>query len=373
MRRRRSPKWEVHAGVLGMADAEADVRVAGPVSRAVAAAARASDLGPVSLAAANALFEDFAAFASRRWSWACDPSQMVLAPSVTAAISELLRSLLPAGCVVAYSSPVYRPFKDLPGRAGHGPLDVPLSHQGLSWRLDLDALSSAFAGPRVRGYLLCQPHNPVGAAHPAQDLQVLAALAADNDVLVISDEAHAPLSRAPGFRPFLAAGPYAAACGWAVATASKGWNLAGAKCAIAVCGSRGSTGTPGAVASAATRMRWETGRLNVTAAQACYSSGEGWLDAFNALLDVRFPRLADAARAAGAAPAFHDSGHLAWLDLTGTGMGQDPAGRMLSAGLAVAPGHRFGPAGAGHVRMNYAASGPVFREACRRLSGLRQQ
>jgi cystathionine beta-lyase len=366
MRRRGSGKWDVPPDVLGMADAESDVRVADAVVRAVAAAVRASDLGPVSAAAAYALFEDLAAFARRRWAWHCDPSAMVLAPSVTTAIGALLASLLPAGSVVAYSSPVFRPFKDLPGRTGHVPLDVPLLRNGTRWGLDLEALSLAFARPRVRAYLLCQPHNPIGATHPAADLRALAALAASNGVLVVSDEAHAPLARAPGFRPFLTSGPEAASCGWAVTTAAKAWNLSGAKCAIAV---RGSSGAQVAGASFAAPLRWETGRLAVTAARACYTDGVAWLDEFNGMLAVRYGRLAAAARAAGALPAHHDSGHLAWIDYTGTSLEEDPAAGLLRAGLSVAQGHRFGPGGAAHVRINYAASEAVFREACKRLSG----
>jgi cystathionine beta-lyase len=65
------------------------------------------------------------------------------------------------------------------------------------------------------------------------------------------------------------------------------------------------------------------------------------------------------------------AGYLAWLDLRGAGLGDDPAQVLLEQGrLAVNPGHAFAlPAEQGHgrVRFNHGTSLPLLHEALRRI------
>ena len=65
------------------------------------------------------------------------------------------------------------------------------------------------------------------------DSFVHARLADEHDVIVISDEIHAPLTfKGKNFIPMLNLGPDAESVTVTVTAASKGWNIAGLKCAI---------------------------------------------------------------------------------------------------------------------------------------------
>ena len=138
------------------------------------------------------------------------------------------------------------------------------------WRLDLAALEAAFA-THPAAYVLCNPHNPVGRVHTADELAALVRLARIYRVTIVSDEIHAPLVL-PGatFTPLLTV-PGAAEVAVSVVSASKAWNLAGLKCA--------------AVVTAAPRMaavvgrfppdtRWRIGHLGVIGAVAAFTDGE---------------------------------------------------------------------------------------------------
>ena len=118
---------------------------------------------------------------------------MTAVPDVRVGVVELPRAATRPGDVVVISPPVYPPFFDRAREAGARVLEVPLAFGSAGWRLDLAALEAAFAiHPAV--YLLCNPHNPVGRAHTADDLAALVRLARIYRVTVVSDEIHGPLA-----------------------------------------------------------------------------------------------------------------------------------------------------------------------------------
>lgn len=85
-------------------------------------------------------------------------------------------------------------------------IPAPLRGDG---RIDLDALQEAFSSARASSgssgnvaYLLCNPHNPTGSVHTADELRGIAERAQRFGVRVVSDEIHALLSRpGHGLRP----------------------------------------------------------------------------------------------------------------------------------------------------------------------------
>src|SRR5690606_32678585 len=102
------------------------------------------------------------------------------------------------------------------------------------WSLDLDATERAYASG-ARAHVLCSPHNPTGIVHGRETLRRLAELAAHHGVLVLADEIHAPLTLTPGAHvPFPAVSEEAARTAIVLTSASKAWNIAGLKAAVAV-------------------------------------------------------------------------------------------------------------------------------------------
>ena len=81
-------------------------------------------------------------------------------------------------------------------------MEAPLGPDG---RLDLEALEAASSARRApAAYLLCNPHNPTGTVHTAEELTAVAALARAHGVRVVVDEIHAPLVLpAATFVPYL--------------------------------------------------------------------------------------------------------------------------------------------------------------------------
>ncbi len=374
LRRRTSVKWtEYPPDVLPLFVAEMDYPLAPGLSRVLHERIDASDSGYVG--GPGELPAAFADFAERRWGWRPGLGGIRTTTDVSVAIVETLRQSIRPGDGVVITTPVYPPFVSFIAEAGGVVVDVPLvegADRPSGYALDLDGIERAFA-EGARAMLLCHPHNPLGLIHPADDLKTLAASAARHDVVVISDEIHAPLVHAgQTFTPFLSVSDAARAQTVTVTSASKGFNLAGFKCALMIAESERTIGMLDAMSF---EVGARTSILGLHASAAAFRDDEEWLDGAIAAIEASSELLTALLVAklpdAGYRPP--RAGFLAWLDLRALGWGDDPGGRILDeAKVALVPGPDFGPAGAGFARLNLACSAEVLTEAVERISSLRR-
>ncbi|MFD7877193.1 MalY/PatB family protein [Streptomyces sp. NPDC059766] len=365
LRRRTSMKWRTYPqDVLPLWVAEMDVPLAEPVVRAVT---DAMELGDTGYPAGTAYAEALAAFAAARWGWdGLAVARTAIVPDVMLGVVEMLRLVTGPGDSVVVNPPVYPPFFQFVGHMDRRLCEAPL---GPDLRLDLGALEEAFrravAGNRPAAYLLCSPHNPTGTVHTAAELTAVAALAERYGVRVVADEIHAPLVvEGVDFVPYLSVP--GGENGLSLMSASKGWNLAGLKAALAVAGP--------AAAADLVRLPEEVSHgpshVGVLAHTAALREGTGWLDALLAGLDgnrrLLAALLAEQLPAIGYRPS--EATYLAWLDCRALGLRDDPAEVFLERGrVALNSGTDFGTGGTGHVRLNLATSPEVITEAVRRM------
>jgi cystathionine beta-lyase len=159
----------------------------------------------------------------------------------------------------------------------------------------------------------------------------------------------------------------AAEQGIAVTSASKAFNIAGAKCALMIAASeRGLAVLDGMPEEVAFR----TSQLGLHANAAAFELCGEWLDGAVAAIADSAALLGDllAAHLPGVAYAAPDASYLAWLDFRTLDWGEDPSIRALAAGVALNPGPAFGAPGRGFARLNLACSPEVLTEAVARLA-----
>lgn len=372
LRRRTSVKWRHYApDVLPLFVAEMDVPQPEPVIQAVTHALRTGDTG---YDGGTAYAEAFAAFAAERYGWDVDVPATRTVPDVMLGIVEVLGLFTESGDAVVINPPVYPPFRGFVEHAGRRVVTAPLRPDG---RLDLDALAEAFALARAQGrpaaYLLCHPHNPTGTLHTAAELRSVGELAAQHGVRVVADEIHAPLiptaadGSAPPFVPTTTQIPDAIA----LHSASKAFNLAGLRAALAVPG-------PAATQDLA-RLPELVGHgvmhLGSIAHAAALRDCGPWLD--DVLRGLGENQRLLSGLLADALPdavwAVPEATYFAWLDLRAVPVvraGADPARIALQRGrVALNDGGTFGDEGVGFVRLNLAASTATLTEAVSRLAG----
>ena len=365
LRRRKSHKWRTYPpDVLPAFVAEMDFTVAEPIADAVRAALATGDTGYPHL---GELGEAFAGFAALRLGWAPRPDWVFAVPDVMTAIAEVLLATTPPGSGVVINPPVYGPFYLRLGYIGREIVEAPLRREADgSYQLDLDALDQALARADVHAYLLCSPHNPVGQVWSRDQLYAVADLCLRHDVVLCVDEIHGPLVL-PGtrFTSFGSLDHEMASRAFVFSSASKGWNIPGLKCGLAVAGS--------AAGAELLTDRWEAllaSHLGVLGSVAAFTEALGWLDAVTAqivantalLRQLLADQLPDVRYVPGAAS------FLAWMDCRALGLGDDPAAVFLERGrVALAPGPSFGGQGAGFARLNIGTSPELLTEAVSRM------
>lgn len=368
-RDRTSVKWLAYPDdVLPLWVAEMDVAPCPSVVDAVTAAVRRGDTG---YGWAPRYAAAVARYARETWEWEVDPSSTQVVTDVMIGASEALRLLTDEGGPVVVSPPVYDSFFGFVDAIGRRRLDAPLTAAG---RLDPEALDAAFREATSRGeraaYLLCNPQNPTGTVHSREELTMLASLAEEHGVRVVSDEIHAPLvlPGSPRFTPYLSVPGTERA--FAVFSPSKGWNLAGLKSALVVAGDRA---RPDLERLHEVHTHGSS-HLGAIAHVAALEEGGPWLARLLAELSANLDLLDGllATHLPGIRWRRPEATYLAWLDCRDLGLGDDPAQAFRRRGrVALGSGPRYGAdAGRGFARLNVATSPQVIEEAVRRMASV---
>jgi cystathionine beta-lyase len=200
-----------------------------------------------------------------------------------------------------------------------------------------------------------------------EQLHTVADLCQRHDVLLLVDEIHAPLVL-PGaeYVPFMSIDHEMTSRAFTFTSASKGWNIPGLKCGLAVAGS--------AEGGKLITEHWEAllpGHLGVLASVAAFTDGQPWLDAVLQQLDQNRWLLQEllARQLPGAGYVPPHASFLAWIDCRDLGLAGDPAEVFLDRGrVALSPGPNFGAQGAGFARLNMGTSPELLGEAVRRMA-----
>jgi cystathionine beta-lyase len=364
---RTSSKWRrFPADVLPMHVAEMDYDIAENIKELLLEKIRASDIGytgPVPEVA-----QGFVKFASERWGWVVDPKQVRLSTDVGVSAVEILRAVAKSGDKVVINSPVYSSFFDWIPEVELEVLDVPLLAGESSWSLDTQELEKAFAaGARI--YLISHPHNPMGKLFTLDELNAIATLAKKYDVLVISDEIHAPLTYSDQkFIPYLSVSDDARETGVVITAASKSFNMAGLKASIIVTDSQAVQDKLKKLPAA---LHWRSGILGAFAmAEAFENSGE-WLDEVVELnrksRDLLTKLIAE--HLPGVKYWVPESGYLAWLDVSALNLGENPALKILTEQkVAFVPGADLGKQYDQYLRINFACHPDSLERAIKAIA-----
>ena len=366
LRKRKSVKWrQFPSDVLPLPVAEMDFPIAEPIKAALRDMIDRSDTGY--LGPFPEMFEAFASFSQSRWNWQVDVSQMRTATDVGVGTVEVLRTLMNHGDRVMLNSPVYDNMWRWVAEVGATLVDVPLIEESSGLTLNLSAIESEYkAGIKV--HILCHPHNPVGAIFTRESLTLLAELAQRYGVYIISDEIHGPLVYQPReFTPFLAVSDAAREVGITITSASKGFNLAGLKCAVII---TNSAAIKEKINSMPISVAFRASLFGAAAATAAFKDGASWLEGIlNSLnenrqlirniIDTQIPAIKY---------RVPDFGYLAWLDLSALNLGDDPSKVILERGkVALNGGHIYGPKHSQFVRFNFGTSPEIITEAFDRI------
>jgi N-succinyldiaminopimelate aminotransferase len=147
-----------------------------------------------------------AAHQARHYGIELDPDrQVVVTTGATEGIAAALLALVNPGDEVVVLEPFYDSYTAMIQMADG--VRRPVTLRAPDFRLDVEELRAA-VGPRSKVLLLNTPHNPTGTVLTRAELEAVAAIAREHDLVVVTDEVyehlvyddhqHVPLATLPG-------------------------------------------------------------------------------------------------------------------------------------------------------------------------------
>lgn len=139
------------------------------------------------------LREEICNYLNRRFSLKYEAkSQVLVTVGGSEAIDLCIRSLVQPGDEVIIPEPSFVCYKPIAQLAGGVPVTIETKAEN-NFRLTADELKAAIT-PKTKLLVLPFPNNPTGGVMDKQDLEEIAEVLKDTDVLVLSDEIYAELT-----------------------------------------------------------------------------------------------------------------------------------------------------------------------------------
>ncbi|MCY3969209.1 MAG: aminotransferase class I/II-fold pyridoxal phosphate-dependent enzyme [Acidobacteria bacterium] len=370
-------KWSRYtangSGILPAWVADMDYPIAEPIQRVVRRLVETSDLGYCEPPEIGNLPEIFGQRMEEQLGWTVEPGRIRFLVNALQGLDLSVMLSAGKGEGVVIQTPIYPPFLEAVSGTGRRLVESPLRRGPNRFEMDLDQLRATIDRD-TRLFMLCNPHNPSGRSWTRSELEAVAELAIEHDLIVLADEIHNELVF-PGHEHtvFETLGPEVRERTLTITSATKSFNLAGLELALLVFGSeklkRRFDELPHFVLA-------HPGILGVEAARAAWRDGGPWLDEAVAYLDANRAFLTEFLnrRLPGIVHGPQEATYLYWLDCRDLDLPM-PASRFFlkRAKVALNDGAEFGPPGSPLgfercTRLNFATSQAILEEIVERMA-----
>lgn len=333
LRDRDNLKWSTTpADVIPAWVADMDVDVPEVVTRTIHDRLARGDVGYPDFDAPDPLVAAFERRMAERFGWSPAEGRGRLFTDVIQVFQVLSDLETSVGDGIALHVPSYPVFLHSIADSGRRVVPIPVDATA-------DELVESWRRERVSLVVVVNPHNPLGRMLGADEQRVIADAAAELDLVVLADEVHADLAF-DGRRhvPFASLGEDVEARTVTVTSASKAFNLAGLHCAVA---HLGAARVRERLAALPFAYLGGVSTLSRAASVAAWTEGGPWLAEVVETLQGNRDTVTAWAAGAGIGVGPAEATYLAWLDFAGTAIAEDPAGRILDAGVRLSPGPEF--------------------------------
>lgn len=282
---------------------------------------------------------------SEQFQWQTQPEWLVKTPGVVFALAMAVRALTQPGDSILIQPPVYYPFFSVIRDNDRTVVENELVYQDGRYTIDFEDFERKLVEHRVKLFLLCSPHNPVGRVWTLEELQRLGQICLKHDVFVVSDEIHCDFAfREHPHHVFLSAVPALAHRAIICTAPSKTFNLAGLQVS--------NIWIPSPQIRAVFLKEMDRSgysqlnALGLAACQAAYTSGGQWLEQCRSYLRSNLDFLRDflAQNIPQIKLVEPEGTYFAWLDCSGLGLSRKELNNLIINGakLWLDAGHIFG-------------------------------
>lgn len=303
------------------------------------------------------LRQEISHYLAQRYQTPYDPeTEIVVTVGASESIDVALRAILTPGDEVLVPEPSYVSYSPSVIFAGGKPVGV-VTDASNGFRLTPEAVRAAIT-PRTKALILPYPNNPTGGIMPRKELEALAKVVAETEILVISDEIYSELTYGGLHHVSFASLPGMAAYtltinGFSKAFAMTGWRVG------YVCGPAELINVINKIHQYAILCAPRQGQVAAQAAlREGYENGYAEVVRMRESYDRRRRLMVDGLRSMGL-DCFEPLGAFyVFPSIRSTGLtSEDFCERLLQAEkVACVPGTAFGACGEGHIRCSYATA-----------------
>ncbi len=127
-----------------------------------------------------------------RHNWKIEKDWIVWLPGLVPGLTLSCMVVGNDGDEIMTTVPVYGPFMKAPEAAKKTLVKVQMKLENERWTLDFNAIKAAIT-PRTKMFMLCNPYNPAGTVFTQNELQTLADICTEHNIVICSDEIHCDL------------------------------------------------------------------------------------------------------------------------------------------------------------------------------------
>lgn len=365
-----SVKWDSQRDhdVLPMWIADMDFKVADPIIKALEKRVLHGVFGYADIP--DAYYEAEVKWWKRRHNFKIKKEWIEVTTGVIPSLSAAVQAFTEPGDKVLIQSPVYNYFNT---SITNNKCDIvinELKYNNGHYEIDFDDFQKKASDTKVKIFILCNPHNPIGIAWSKQELEQLGEICLKYNVIVLVDEIHRDLVyKGNKHTPFASINEKFLMNSITCTAPSKTFNIAGLKASNII------------VANEEYRKKVdrslninETIEPNIFGIEgliAAYNESEDWLNQLLEYLEENLEFLISFInkKIPKLKVVKPEATYLVWIDCKGLGItSREFSEKLLLEGkLRISDGSVYGKNGEGFIRINIACSKTLLKEGLERL------
>lgn len=369
-RNTNSAKWDTSQdkNVIPMWIADMDFKTADPIINALEKRVQHGIFGYATTP--DSYYEAEVRWWAKRHNFKIKKEWIEATTGVIPSLSAVVQAFTEPGDKVLIQSPVYNYFNS---SITNNRCDIVLNElkfNGEFYEIDFNDFEKKVSDEKVKVFILCNPHNPVGRAWNKDELERLGELCLKHNVLILVDEIHRDLVyKGSKYTPFASISEELLMNSITCTAPSKTFNIAGLKTSNII------------VANEEYRKKVnkslnineaiEPNVFGIEALIAAYNEGEEWLEQLLEYLQGNLDYLINfiSNRIPKLKVVVPEATYLVWINCESFGISSEElCEKVLEEGnLRISDGKTYGEAGDGFIRINIACSRELLIEGLERL------
>ncbi len=318
-------------------------------------------------------FEILKKWMKQHHDWDIQRKWLIKTPGVVFALAMAVKAYTEPGDAVLIQQPVYYPFSEVIEDNGRRVVSNTLYlGEDNRYHIDFEDFEQKIVDNKIKLFLLCNPHNPVGRVWTKEELTRLGDICVKHHVIVVSDEIHEDFVFKGKHQVFANIKKEYEEITVTCTAPSKTFNIASLMISNIL--------IPNPELKRKFRYQLDAAgisQLNVlglVACEAAYEHGEEWYQAMKAYVkeNIEFVKQYVEEQLPGVNMVEHEGTYLVWLDFRETGIGVEELDDKIinQAKLWLDSGKIFGTCGEGFQRINVACPRKVLEEALERIKNI---